>query len=115
MPLPLDSEPSRSSGDTSDGSSSGIALARPPIWPAIGPAIAEAAGEAVAVRSLPFASFAARLDVPPDAGPHLARIYKQLLGRCRAFVEEKTGQAGLSPLDGSLSYNLGECAALQSL
>lgn len=98
VPLPL---------DDSERSSSSKA-ARPPIWPAVAAATSEVApGCPVELRSLPFAGFAAALDVPQagDAGAYLAGCYQELLSCCRTFVEGKTGRR-VDVLDGSLSYNL---------
>ncbi|EFN52782.1 hypothetical protein CHLNCDRAFT_138409 [Chlorella variabilis] len=66
-----------------------------------------APGCPVELRSLPFAGFAAALDVPQagDAGAYLAGCYQELLSCCRTFVEGKTGRR-VDVLDGSLSYNL---------
>jgi hypothetical protein len=67
----------------------------------------------VELRCLPFAAFAAALDggevgaAGAAASASLERVYQQLMERCQAFVATRTGQQGVTPLDGSLSYNLG--------
>lgn len=113
VPLPLDADASADAGSSGDGGSSGVE--RPPIWPAVS-AAADAsgapAGQPFEVRNLPFAAFAATLAPPQQAeavGPYLAAIYSQLLARCTSFVEGRKGQRGVTPQDGSLSYNWGAC------
>ena len=116
VPLPLDDADTASS---SDGSRE-----QPPIWPAVAAATSGApAGQLVELRNLPFAAFAATLAQPPpqqqqeaaaaasgdaSTGEYLAGVYQQLLGRCKEFVEGKTGRQGVTAQGGSLSYNMGE-------
>jgi hypothetical protein len=117
VPLPLDDADTASS---SDGSRE-----QPPIWPVVAAATRGApAGQAVELRNLPFAAFAATLAPPPSqqqpqqeaaaasgdasTGTYLAGVYQQLLGRCKEFVEGKTGRQGVTAQDDSLSYNMGE-------
>ena len=72
-------------------------------------------GEPFELRTLPFAAFAARLSPPQQdpaaideaTGGYLADVFAQLLACCRAFVEATTGRQGVTPQDGSLSYNMG--------
>lgn len=114
VPLPLDdTECGSSSGSGSNASSSQDGLARPPIWQAVA-AAAAAAGvqprQPFELRNLPYAAFAAtlpQLQQADAAGPQLEAIYKQLLARCTTFVEVQTGRQGVTPQDGSLSYNWG--------
>ena len=107
VPLPLDGT------DGGDGSSAASSSggAQAPIFAAV----AAAAGslppdQPVELRNLPYAAFAATLEPPQQdsaAGPYLAGVYRQLLARCTAWTEQRVGQRGLTPQDGSLSYNWG--------
>lgn len=115
VPLPLDDLDRTSDPDGGSSSSSGGARARPPIWSAIAAATeGREAWKPVELRSLPFAAFAVTLDgdkvgsASAETGAQLQRAYQQLMELCRAFVAARTGQQGVSPLDGTLSYNLGE-------
>ena len=114
VPLPLD-DPERSSSSSSGASDGapGSSLARPPMWDAVAAAAAAAGaqpGQPFGLRNLPYAAFAATLAAPQQGGAegkHLAAVYRQLLARCTAFVEARTGRQGATPQDGSLSYNWG--------
>lgn len=51
---------------------------------------------------------AAAAAVPAAAGAYLEGVFGCLLERCTAWLGCKTGRSGLTPQDGSLSYNMGE-------
>lgn len=111
VPLPLDDREGSSSGSGSNASGSQDGLARPPIWQAVAAAAAAAGaqpGQPFELRNLPYTAFAAtlpQLQQADAAGPQLEAIYQQLLARCTTFVEVQTGRQGVTPQDGSLSYN----------